>query len=197
MSRLIRLGLIIVVLFLSTTMGSIVAALQSYHRLSAETLVAELSFQQLAPQRYQATLLMGDFCHPRDYVVVGDQWRLDAQFLKWKYWANVIGFDSRYRLERLEGRYLSVIAQNLQPNLAYDLAASTSWQPLHAVTDYALSVFADAQYGSSTYQYLDTEQIYQVYKTQSGLITRSKSKQLPHDSDGSLVIEINHACSNV
>ncbi|MEH6811620.1 MAG: hypothetical protein V7677_03715 [Motiliproteus sp.] len=191
-----RSGLVVIALLVTTTAGSMYVALQSYQRLSAETLVAELSFEQLAPQRYQATVLRGDFCQPSNYLILGDQWRLDALFLKWKPWANVIGFDSRYRLDRLEGRYSVTALQNSQSNLAHALPTSASWPPLQSLSDYALSMFADAQYGSSTYQQLDTERIYQVYKTQSGLITRSKHKQLERDEEGVLVIEISHACLN-
>ena len=194
MLRLIRYGSWAMLASVLGMSGTTMFALQSYHRLSDETLVAELSFQQLASQRYQATLLMGDFCHPYDYLLLGDQWRLDAQFLKWKPWANVLGFDSRYRLDRLEGRYISTQQQNQQPKLAYGLTELTDPMAMGKISESLLRLFADVQYGSSTYQKIDPNFIYQIFKTPTGLITRQKSKAMEKAEDGSLVIEINHAC---
>ncbi|MCW8885579.1 MAG: hypothetical protein OQK12_10040 [Motiliproteus sp.] len=195
MLRLIRYGSVGVLLSLAGMSGTTFFALQSYHRLSAETLVAELSFEQLAPQRFQAELLMGDFCVPHSFLLLGDQWRLDAQFLKWKPWANLLGFDSRYRLERLEGRYSSTFEQNQRRKLAHGLADVVDPMAMEEISAPLLGLFADVQYGSSTYQRIDPDFVYQVFKTPSGLITRYKPKEMERASDGSLVIEINHACA--
>ena len=43
----------------------------------------------------------------RKFTVHGDEWRIDARVLKWKPWANVLGLDTQYRLDRLSGRYES------------------------------------------------------------------------------------------
>ena len=65
-------------------------------------------------------------CDERTFPVFGDQWRVDAEFLKWKYWALLLGLDSQYRLDRLEGRYRSAAEQNSQPNVAHDLSERTA-----------------------------------------------------------------------
>ena len=194
MFRLIRYGSFSALLAVLGISGSSLLALQSYQRLSAETLVAELSFEQLAPQRYQASLLKGNFCQSEEFLVLGDQWRVDAQFLKWKPWANVLGLDSRYRLERLEGRYTNVVEQNQRAKLSHGLTGGADFKAFDQISQTLLVLFADVEYGSSTYQRIDTESIFQVYKTTSGLITRHKPKALERAEDGSLVIEINHAC---
>ena len=79
-----------------------------YSNLTSETRIAELSFTQIDTDEYLVNLATGDFCEVRSFVVLGDQWRLDARFLKWKYWAAALGFESKYRLDRLEGRYADV-----------------------------------------------------------------------------------------
>jgi len=60
-----------------------------------------------------------------------------------------------------------------------------------------LGMFVDTSYGSSTYQDIDTDRIYQVFKTQSGLINRNKSARMDRDEDGVVIIEINRACPPV
>ncbi len=179
---------------LCVSISTVIFGLQSYHRLSAETLIAELSFEKLGQHQYQATLLRGDFCHSNSYLVLGDQWRLDAKFLKWRSWATVLGLNSRYQLDRLEGRYEEVEQQNNLPKLSHDLkkdGQASKFLPI----DPLLVLFADAEYGSSTFEIIDSDKVYQVFKTPTGLITRSRAKLLDRDSSGSLVIEINHACA--
>ncbi len=167
----------------------------SVQRLTAEKALLEISFQLIEPQHYMATLESYDGCHWGKYEIFGDQWRVDAQFIKWKTAAILAGFDARYRLERLSGRYLKLNDANSQPHMAHDI----SHQPaLDLVTlSSALgrfNVLLDAEYGSSTYQDIDTHLKYRVYRTQSGLITRSESRTLTRFEDGSLTIRINHAC---
>ena len=102
-----------------TTAHCLVAFL---HALTDETLIAELEFDRTGEQRYVARLRTGDFCTELTFDVPGEQWRVDAQFLKWKYWASLLGIESQYRLERIEGRYRSVADQNEKPTLAHELA---------------------------------------------------------------------------
>ena len=62
--------------------------------MSGETLIAELRFDQSGDREYAAHLRTGDRCDERVLAVYGDQWRVDAEFLKWKYWALLLGLDS-------------------------------------------------------------------------------------------------------
>ena len=93
--------------------------------------------------------------------VYGDQWRVDAEFLKWKYWALLLGLDSQYRLDRLEGRYRSVVDQNSQPKLAHDLRDETAVDVVSLAEGLGRWNFLiDASYGSSTYQDIDPANVY-------------------------------------
>ncbi len=195
MSRLIWRLVIALVVSLSLTISVAWLALQSYQRLSSETLIAELTFEKIGQQKFQANLLSGSFCQPQQFLILGDQWRIDAQFLKWKAWATVMGFDSRYLLERLEGRYQQVNQQNTRPRIAHSLIAGRDEVIQRLSAQLFLPLFVDAEYGSSTFQTIDTDQIYQVFKTPTGLITRQRPNMIQRDEDGALVIEITHACA--
>lgn len=100
--------------------------LQTYDRLTYERPVASLELRRLGPQYYEIELTPLSQDRPAAatlYPVHGDDWRIDAQVLKWKPWANVLGLDSQYRLERLSGRYRTVEQELTAERSAYDLAA--------------------------------------------------------------------------
>ncbi|WP_207060956.1 hypothetical protein [Motiliproteus sp. SC1-56] len=168
---------------------------QGYQRLTDEQLVAELTFDNLGPQRYEAILLSGDRCRVQRYLMLGDQWRLDARFLKWKPWANLLGLDARYRLERLEGRYQDIEQQNRGPLLAHALGESKLDPRLLTEALGPLNVFFDSRYGSSTFREMDPDLRYRVYRTQSGLITRAAPRPGARYEGGTLTLEINSACA--
>ena len=101
--------------------------------------------------------------------MLGDQWRVDAEFLKWKYWALLLGLDSQYRLDRLEGRYRSAAEQNSQPNVAHDLSERTAVDLVALAESLgSWNFLLDATYGSSTYQDIDVDNVYYVYRTHDG-----------------------------
>jgi hypothetical protein len=51
----------------------------------------------------------------------------------------------------------------------------------------------DATYGSSTYQDIDSANVFYVYRTQTGIITRSEPRPLPQQGRP-LEVEVNAAC---
>jgi len=169
----------------------------TFQRLTDEAPVAVLRFSAIEPQVWQAELRSGDFCATRSYRLTGDEWRLDARFLKWKPWANLLGMDAMYRLERLSGRYRSVADENLRQPSAHDIAdrplidlaqyagrESGNWMPL------------DTLFGSSVYETIDPDYRYVVFRSQSGLLVRKEPIQMAHYENGSLVIYIQKNCSD-
>jgi len=171
------------------------ATVYTYERLTAETLIAELRFDRGGERQYLAYLRTGDRCDERTFPLFGDQWRVDAEFLKWKYWALLLGLDSQYRLDRLEGRYRSTAEQNSQPNVAHDLAARTAVDLVSLAGALGRWNFLlDATYGSSTYQDIDVDNVYYVYRTTTGIITRYEPRPVPPEGDAPLSITINDAC---
>lgn len=169
--------------------------LYTFHRLTDESPVAELQFRKIAAQEFEATISHGDFCHSEKYRLYGDQWRMDAQFLKWRPWANLIGFDSMYRIERLGGRYIDVRDENSRRRLDYKLYPEKLVDLSSMLDRYngRLSP-VDTLYGSSVYDVMQEDILYRVYRTQSGLLVR-KSTATPVDISGAgITIEISKAC---
>ena len=195
MRRLIKISILPIALLAFLWVALFSASIYTYTSLTSEAVVAELRFERLGEQQYIARLRSGDFCEEQSFRVLGDQWRVDAQFLKWKYWALALGLDSQYRLDRFEGRYRAIGEQNTRPTLSHDLKKDTVVD-VGGVTETLglLNFLTDATYGSSTYQDIDTGRVFYVYRTQTGLITRSETKPEPRVGETGLVVEITRAC---
>ena len=195
MRKLIKVSVFPVALLGFLWVALFSASIYTYSSLTSEAVVAELRFEPLAEREYLARLRSGDFCEERNFRVLGDQWRIDAEFLKWKYWALALGLDSQYRLDRLEGRYRAVGQQNSLPTLSHDLKKGTVVD-VGGVSESLglLNFLTDASYGSSTYQDIETDQVFYVYRTQTGLITRSEEKAEPRVGETGLIVEITRAC---
>jgi hypothetical protein len=198
MRRALKFSLWVVVLLAALSIVLLTATVYTYERLTAETLIAELRFDATGERQYLAHLRTGDRCDERAFPVFGDQWRVDAEFLKWKYWALLLGLDSQYRLDRLEGRYRSAVEQNSQPNVAHDLGERTALD-LVSLTETlgSWNFLLDATYGSSTYQDIDIDNVYYVYRTATGIITRHEPRPAQPEGGGApLSVTIDGACGD-
>lgn len=195
MRRLLKIGLPVIVLG-AAALGLLLSSwLYTYHRLSSEELVAELSFERVGEQVYRARVATGDLCQVDLYELHGDQWRVEAQFVKWKSWANLLGLDAMYRLDRIEGRYRDLSQQNERHTVAYALPRETLIDAVELAEGLGrFNVLLDASYGSSTFHHIDTGTVYRVYRTQSGLITRVSPRPRPSSTNGRLTIDIDRAC---
>jgi hypothetical protein len=177
MRKAFKFSLLVVVLFAALSVVLLTATVYTYDRLTDETLIAELRFDATGDRQYAARLRTGDRCDDRVLPVFGDQWRVDAEFLKWKYWALLFGLDSQYRLDRLEGRYRSAAEQNTQPNVAHELSDRTAVNLVSLAESLgSWNFLLDATYGSSTYQDIDVGNVYKVYRTTTGIITRHEPR---------------------
>ena len=169
--------------------------LHSFQRLTDEAPIAQLRFVQLAPQQYTVELRSGDFCTAQHYTINGDEWRLDARFLKWKPLANLFGLDALYRLERLGGRYSDINQAGSRKPSVYEIGK----KPGIDLTDYLNEKWltwspVDTFFGSSVYETIDPAYAYTVYRSQSGLLVRRQLIESARYENGALVINIEKAC---
>jgi hypothetical protein len=195
MRRLIRISLALAVAAIFGFILLLAASIYGYFALTDETLIAELEFDRTDEQQYLGYLRTGDFCSEQALRVLGDQWRIDAQFLKWRYWASLLGLKSQYRLERLEGRYRDPGEQNSRPTLAHALAEPSAID-IGGLSGRLgrLNFLADATYGSSTYHDIDTSLVYLVYKSPTGIFTRTRLRASPQTDREALNVEVRHGC---
>lgn len=158
---------------------------QTYSRLTYERPVATISTRQLGPQYFEATVIQpgaGENMPAATnlYPLHGDEWRIEAQVLKWKPWANVVGLDTQYRLDRLSGRYQSIqqeinAERSVHPLTITDNANGLPWKISTWDTARKYRKYIDAVdtlYGGAAYMPMADGARYEVWITQSGLIAR-------------------------
>lgn len=147
--------------------------LHTYARLTYEQPVAEIVFEARGPQRYRATLTQVPSGRMQMFTLAGDEWQLDARVLKWKGWANLLGLDAQYRLERVSGRYRDIDQERNGERTVYGLSENPGADLWVLSTKYPKWLpFVDAVYGSATYLPMADGARYEVKMTQSGLIAR-------------------------
>lgn len=192
MKRIFLLPLTSTLLAVGLVALLVVSNIYTFYRLSDEAPIAELTFVATAPGQYQATISYGDFCEAEQYLLYGNQWRLDARFLKWHSWANLFGLDAMYRVERLGGRYRDVDDENARQLVAYQLYTAPRIDLAAILKDYdGFFSPVDTLYGSSVYEDMDTNFRYRVYRSQSGLLVRKE----PLAAGNIITIEINSDCT--
>ena len=146
--------------------------LLTYDRLTHEQPVVRASFAQAGEQQFNATLTYPSG-EVRGYVLRGDDWQIDARVLKWRGVANVLNFDTAYRLERISGRYSDVERERTEPRTVYALHPPDridAWALLRTWREHV--PWADALYGSATYVPMADRAAYEISVSQSGLVAR-------------------------
>lgn len=162
-------------LFLCIAGGFFIVALnlRTYARLTYEQPVAELVFESRGPQSYQVIVTQVPSGSMQILQVNGDEWQMDARVLKWRGWANLLGLDAQYRLERFSGRYRDIDQERNAPRSVYQLADNPGidiWTM--AANRSRWLPFVDAVYGSATYLPMANGARYRVTMSQTGLLAR-------------------------
>ena len=166
-------GVAALIFFLAAAVAVLLGAnLRTYDRLTAERPVLRASFARAGDRQFNATLTYPSGT-VQGYVLRGDEWQIDARVLKWRGMANVLGFDTIYRLERIGGRYADVERERTEPRTVYALHSPErldAWALLRAWHDDV--PWVDALYGSAAYVPMTDGAAYEVAVSQSGLLAR-------------------------
>lgn len=169
--KVLKLFLLILLVLSFLVLGN----LYTYKRFTTEKPIAQLTFTPVNNQEFDATLRVGNFCNENSYRIYGDEWRIDAQFLKWKSWATLFGLDAMYRLERLSGRYVNINDENSKSHSAHQLS-TTSTLNLSALAERNNNKLppVDTVFGSSAYETMQANTFYTVFVNQSGILVREQ-----------------------
>ena len=92
------LGVLLALLGVAAGLAS--ASLQTFRPLTHEQVAANVSMRQLGEREFILTLAMPG-APPREFRVTGDEWQIDARFVRFHGPAPLTELDSLYRLERL------------------------------------------------------------------------------------------------
>jgi hypothetical protein len=146
--------------------------LYTYQRFTHEQPIASLSFEQLGPERFNATLMpVGE--EPRTYELQGDEWQLDVRMIKWTDWLTFLGEDPLFRFDRLSGRYSNVEAALQGEQTLHALTTASGfdvWEFARESGEWLPGV--DAAYGSSVFLPMLDGLRYEVSLSATGLLAR-------------------------
>jgi len=172
----------IVVFLLLITALLFFSNLNTYQRLNYENTIAEVLIRKLARQKFQLVLItveqQGEEAEPEYYSLYGDEWQLDTRIIKWKGWANVIGLDSYYQLDRLSGRYSSIEQASSSLPTAHQLGGEEKGMNIWKLKSLMKSKlpFLDAYYGQSIFVPMRDGAKFSVAISQTGLVVRPLNK---------------------
>jgi hypothetical protein len=171
-------------ILLSACAALIAVNLRTYQRLSFEQPAGELQLTRTGEREFEAVLTYPDGGRAI-FALRGDEWQVDARVLKWHALANLIGFDTAYRLERISGRYTRVEDERAQARTVYSLNPPQRIDPWNLVHQYhSWMPWMDALYGSATFLPMADGALYEIKVSQSGLVARPLN-QAARDSVGS------------
>jgi hypothetical protein len=169
----------LIFLALAASFFLLASNLYTYQRLVYEQAVAEISFQQLSKQEFQAEILALDSPFQQSVNLKGDEWQLDAQVLSWKGVATLMGLDANYRLHRISGRYIDILQEQDAPRSVFSLVKNPAyieddrfdlWQFAHEHQSWLQWV--DAAYGSAVFLPMTDGAKYRISISRTGLIAR-------------------------
>jgi len=168
------LNILIGIVFLAAGLGAgfIAVTLAAYHRLSGEEQVAQVQFVRKGDKAYTA---MFTYPGPRIQVfdMKGDDWQVDARVLKWNGPANLLGFTTLYRMDRISGRYAKVEEEKTAPRTVYELSPADridTWELARKAKEWL--PWVDAVYGSAAYLPMADSALYEVRISSTGLLAR-------------------------
>lgn len=145
----------------------------TYRQWLVDKTIATVSFIQRGAQVYDA-VLVDHTGRRQQFELHGDQWQLDARVFRWpKMWRRW-GIKPGYRLDRISGRYLTLVDENTKKRTAYALSDSLTridvWIWLRHVSQWLPIV--DAHYGSATFVPMVDDGQYEIALSASGLLSR-------------------------
>lgn len=157
--------------------------IQTYKRLTYERPVAVVKFAAVPEQAGAYTadvtfsdgtrLTQADGSQP---VFRGDEWQIGARVIKFKPMANILGYDSVYRLEHMRSTLSTQFSSDAVTEGKIDGVRIITTEPgidVSKLADTYGSRFGiDSEYGSATYQPMGDGYEYEISITQDALIAR-------------------------
>jgi hypothetical protein len=168
----------IVLIFLAASLLWATFLVQTYLGLTANIKVAQVRAVAATnvPHEMSVELILydtnGHQLSDHTYVLKGDEWMLQADFIKFPTWLNIIGFHSGYKLTRLEGLYQD---PSLESNSRHTVVELNGGEDGFFTTmrsqQFWFSPFVDAYFGNAAFELANGT--YDVFASQDGLYAKS------------------------
>ena len=164
---------------------SVALTLRSFRAFTEEERVAVVRCEAAPPGATYGFLLEvtqmrgGEPGRQEKFPMVGEQWAIGGDILKWKPWLAWLGAKPCHKLTRLNSRYLEAQQERSSPRAAHDVNGGTSafWRWLYRWG--ALLPFVDAVYGNAAHVPVRIGGRWGVYVTHSGYLIRPLREREP------------------
>ena len=171
--RFIRAVLVLGLTLVALVSLAITFSIQGYRSLTSEQLAATIHIEALGEQIFRATVNEPENLATQSFDLAGDQLYVDARVLKWHPWANVLGLQTLFELERVSGRYASLDDEQTSARTVYSLSQKRPLDLFELATQYArYTPFVDAEYGSGVFLEVEDGASYTLNISSSGLVLR-------------------------
>ncbi len=149
---------------------------QTYLGLTGEIKVAQVRATILtnAPHEMSVELILyddnGNVTSDNTYLVMGDEWMIQGDIVKFPAWANILGLHTGYKLTRFEGRYDSINMERTAQHFAIELNGGDDgfFQAVNTHPTW-YGWLAEASYGNAVFQGAGN---YTIFATQDALIAQ-------------------------
>ncbi len=162
----------LVLLATGSAVGGLQTGMQGYRQLSDEQTLLHIETFPLSHQRFSVLVTWPDG-EEKAFYLYGDQLYIDAQILKWKSAANVLGLQTYYELDRIGGRYTLIADEQEKPRSLYSLKMN---KPVDLYTlveeNQWLNPLVDTSYGSATFLDVTEPGRWELRVSTSGLLIR-------------------------
>ena len=170
-----RALLAFVLLLSGGSLAGLKSGMQGYRQLANEQTVLTIETFPLANQRFSVQVSWPDG-EQKAFYLYGDQLYIDAQILKWKSTANLIGLQTYYELDRIGGRYLQLADEQEKPRSLYSLKTEKSIDLYSLAEDQQwMNPLIDTSYGSATFIDIGEPAVWELRVSTSGLLVRKVS----------------------
>ena len=170
----------ILLLFVAISLLWMTFLIQNYLGLTGNIEVAQVRATKVANpvdsnipmMSVELTLLdqNGHAISDQTYLVLGNEWMVQGDIIKFPDWLNVVGLHTGYKLTRMEGRFDD---PNLEANSKHTVVTLNGGDDgffQHTEGTNWYSGFVQAQYGNAVFQSADGA-TYNVFVSQTGLYT--------------------------
>lgn len=148
----------------------------AYHNFTFEEKVAIIEVEPKGEQKsylYLEELLDDTTSHRNEFVIKGDQWVIEGDILKWEDYVNFLGLHTRYRLNRVRGRYIKAEDEISNSPTVHSLIEDEEnflWNILYDI-GHKLP-FVSTVYGNAAYQMNNKPKKFEVFVTTTGFTLR-------------------------
>lgn len=153
----------------------------AYHNFTYEEKVAVVQVEPIEDQK--CNLFIEEFLEDGKsnryrFEIEGDQWMIEGDILKWEDYANLLGLHTRYRLNRVRGRYFETKDEVSNLPTIHSLVEDEEdflWNILYDVGQKL--PFVNTVYGNAAYQLTNKPKKFDVFVTTSGFSIKEVSQK--------------------